>query len=591
MKMSSKSDSDLDERIEILKQKYLQRKSEFADVCALSSADEGAAVTSQTLRQRTDHQTALRQVYRTLYEHPQRPDSAEDQRTDEEEDFPEQTNIFCTETDVTLPSDLGRSCSPSGLTSRRRQELDRAQSVSSGAAAVHVYQEMLNIYEKLQAERVSQQAWAAELCERERDLQHRENTLLQQQHSAHTRRGEEDELLRRVHTLQQQYQQETSELEAALKQKTKEIKRMKASFHSMKDLNDSMRRQLHEVSEQNRKLEGQSRRVQARLENLQRKYESFNTHRVRETVAPKPCRAEKPQSDKAVPQSPLRVSVKLLPVLLDWVVDASLMENRDELNIRAAPPTSLQDRCTKVLPLLVEQLHHQAAVMEAPLLSAILRCIYCSLLHLERSTQHVLLTSTLRRLCEEMCRGSGDGGRSRVCPLFKSSCLHTRFLSSLIISKTSSQVDVLAQAVDVLSSAVRTDEGQMLFLEYQALPVVLALLRAGGPGLLAPSVDVLMQMSAESPVLPLFLDQCSTEGFFRCVSQVLRNPRLEPPLLEKMLMILQKLSSIRKNKRLFEAASLHLFLQEMHRTTDRSQAFISMNLSSILLNLGMLTRS
>lgn len=47
----------------------------------------------------------------------------------------------------------------------------------------------------------------------------------------------------------------------------------------------------------------------------------------------------------------------------------------------------------------------------------------------------------------------------------------------------------------------------------------------------------------------------------------------------------------RKNKRLFEASSLHLLLQEMHRTCDRSQAFISMNLSSILLNLGMLTRS
>lgn len=571
--------------MEILKQKYLQKSSEVSDVCAVSSADEEAAVRSQMLRQRTDHHTALRQIYRTLYERPQRADSAEDQRTYEEEDSPEQTNIFCTETDVTLPSDLGRSCSPSVLTSRRWQE-----TTSGAAAAVHVYQEMMNIYEKLQAERVSQQAWAAELCERERDLQHRENTLLQQQHSTHTRRGEEDELLRRVHTLQQQYQQETSQLEAALKQKTKEIKRMKASFQSMKDLNDSMRKQLHEVSEQNRKLEGQSRKVQARLENLQRKYECFNTHRVRETAAPKPCRAENPQPDKAAAQ-PLRVSLKLLPLLLDWVVDSSLVENRDEFNISAAPRPSLQDRCTKVLPLLVEQLHHQTAVMEAPLLLAILRCIYCSVLHLERSTRHVLLTSTLRRLCDELSRGSGDGGRSRVCPLFKSSCLHTRFLSSLIITKTSSQVDVLAQAVDVLSCAVRTDEGQMLFLEYQALPVVLALLRAGGPGLLAPSVDVLMQMSAESPLLPLFLDQCSTEGFFRCASQVLRNPRLEPPLLEKMLVILQKLSSIRKNKRLFEAASLHVFLQEMHRTTDRSQAFISMNLSSILLNLGMLTRS
>lgn len=45
----------------------------------------------------------------------------------------------------------------------------------------------------------------------------------------------------------QQYQQQASELEAALKQKTKEIKRMKASFHSMKDLNDSMRRQVRDL--------------------------------------------------------------------------------------------------------------------------------------------------------------------------------------------------------------------------------------------------------------------------------------------------------------------------------------------------------
>ncbi|KAF4108657.1 hypothetical protein G5714_009730 [Onychostoma macrolepis] len=152
-------------------------------------------------------------------------------------------------------------------------------------------------------------------------------------------------------------------------------------------------------------------------------------------------------------------------------------------------------------------------------------------------------------------------------------------------------VDVLAQAVEVLSGAVRTDEGRALFLEYQALPAVLALLRSGSPGLLAPSVDVLLQMSSESRTLSAFLDQCSSEGFFRCASLFLRNPRLEPPLLEKMLMLLQKLSSIRKNKRLFEASSLHLLLQEMHRTCDRSQAFISMNLSSILLNLGMLTRS
>lgn len=472
--------------------------------------------------------------------------------------------------------------------------MDQTRSPSGGAAAVHVYQEMLHIYEKLQAERLSQQVWAAELCERERELQQRENTLQQQQRSAHRLRAVEEEVLRRVQSLQQQYQQETHELDAALKQKTKENKRMKSSFESMKELNDSMKKQLNEVSEQNRKLECQSRKVQSRLENLQRKYES--THRGRETSVPKASKPENLPSNKAASKAAvLGPSVKLLAVLLDWVVDGQLAEVRDGSNLTGREPyatlrPSLHERCAKALPVLVEHLH-QASAMDPSLLLSLLRCIYCCLMHLERSSQHSVLTSTLRRLGEEVSRGSCDPARPRGCPLFKSSCLHTRFLCSLIIIKTISQVDVLAQAVDVVSRAVRTDEGQALFLEYQALPAVLALLRGGSPGLLAPSTDVLLQMSSESRILSAFLDQCSTEDFFRCATLFLRNPRLEPPLLEKMLMLLQKLSSIRKNRRLFEVSSLHLLLQEMHRTADRSQAFLNINLSSILLNLGMLTRS
>ncbi|XP_016298794.1 coiled-coil domain-containing protein 138 isoform X2 [Sinocyclocheilus anshuiensis] len=546
--MNNESDSDLDERIEILKQKYAQRSNQSPQVPD-ASADGHTR----------DYRTALRELYRTLSDPPQsRPHSAED-------DSPEETDVFCTETDVTLPSSLARS--------------DQSRS----AAAVHVYQEMLHIYERLQAERLGQQEWAAQLCERERDLQRRESVVLQQQRGAHRLRGVEQEQQRRVQSLQQQYQQEKSELEAALKQKTKENKRMKASFDSMKELNDSMKKQLNELSEQNRKLECQSRKVQARLENLQRKYESFTTHRSRETAAPKafdpkPSKPEKPQSSKAAGKA---VTHGLLALLLDWLVDGQLMEVRD--GSRPSP----QERCARVLPVLVEQLHGAAAAAVEPslLLRSLLRCIYCCLLHLERSSQHTVLTSTLRRLGEEVSRGS------RVSPLFKSSCLLTRFLCSLIIIKTISQVDVLAQAVEVLSCAVRTDEGQALFLEYQALPVVLALLRSASPALLAPSLDVLLQMSSESRTLSAFLDQCSSEDFFRCASLFLRNPRLEPPLLEKMLMLLQKLSSVRKNKRLFEASALRLLLQEMHRTSGRSQAFISINLSSILLNLGTLTRS
>lgn len=570
--MSNESDSDLDERIELLKQKYLQRRNQVSqpvpDASALPSADDEVR-RNQSCRKMRDYNKALREIYRTR----SGADSAE-------EDSPDETNIFCTETDVTLPSNLARSSGSSVL----KDVMEESR--GSSGAAVRVYQEMLHIYEKLQAERLSQQAWAAELCERERDLQRRENTLVQQQRSVQRLRVVEEEMLRRV----QQYQQETHELEAALKQKNKENKRMKSSFDSMKELNDSMKKQINEVSEQNRKLECQSQKVQARLENLQRKYESFTTHRGRETAVPKACKPENPPSNKAAGKAAvLGPSVKLLAVLLDWVVDGQLVEVRDGSNLTDTLRPSLQERCAKALPVLVEHLH-QASVMEASLLLSLIRCIYCCLMLLERSTQHAVLTSTLRRLGDEVSRGSCDPARPRVCPLFKSSCLHTRFLCSLIIIKTISQVDVLAQAVDVLACAVRTDEGQALFLEYQALPVVLVLLRGGSPGLLARSTGVLIQMSSESRLLSAFLDQCSTEDFFRCASMFLRNPRVEPSLMEKMLMLLQKLSSIRKNKRLFEVSSLHLLLQEMHRTTDRSQAFLNINLSSILLNLGMLTR-
>ncbi|KAF4108656.1 hypothetical protein G5714_009729 [Onychostoma macrolepis] len=402
--MNNESDSDLDERIEILKQKYLQRRTPLKQGPD-APADDECKNRPHLSGHAAHHHAALRDVYRTLSDRPRsRPDSAEDERSDED-DTPEETTVFCTETDVTLPSDLVRSSGSSALTSRRK---------SSSAAAVHVFQEMLHIYEKLQAERLSQQVWAAQLCERERGLQQRESVFLQQQQcSVHRLRVQQEEQ-RRVQNQQQQYQQEKSELEAALKQKTKENKRMKASFDSMKELNDSMKKQLNEVSEQNRKLECQSRKVQARLENLQRKYESFTTHRSREAAVlkaydPKPSKPEKPPAHKAAGKAAAHgPSLKLLALLLDWLVEGQLMEVRD------GPRPSPQERCARVLPMLVEQLH---GAMESSL--SLLRCIYCCLLHLERSSQHAVLTSTLRRLGEEVSRGS------RVSPLFKSSCLHT----------------------------------------------------------------------------------------------------------------------------------------------------------------------
>ncbi|XP_051566614.1 E3 ubiquitin/ISG15 ligase TRIM25-like [Myxocyprinus asiaticus] len=115
---------------------------------------------------------------------------------------------------------------------------------------------------------------------------------------------------------------------------------------------------------------------------------------------------------------------------------------------RASAP-SLQERCAKVLPLLVEQLQ-LSALMKLQVQLSLLRCIYCiycCILQMERSTQHTPLTSTLGRLGEEVSHGSADPGNSihsRGCPLFMSSYLHTYFLSSIIktISQGEAQMNI-----------------------------------------------------------------------------------------------------------------------------------------------------
>ncbi|XP_053483806.1 coiled-coil domain-containing protein 138-like isoform X2 [Ictalurus furcatus] len=596
--MSSEfSGSDLDIKVEILKRKYLERRNrvsvtEGAEVsekcggavekpkcCAVRGREE---VTSR--RELKSYSRALEELFQAVSDPPaglERDESvlsSEDELSDQT-DVLDRTNILCTETDVTLPSSV--ACTSSSLETEPAR-FSGGEGLRSQVPVEQVYQEMIEIYERLQVR-------AAELCERECELQRREKLLLKHQSTVNRLLTVEEDVLDRMNAMQQEHQQEMENLRAALREKTKENKRIKSSFDSIKELNDTMKKQLSEVSEQNTRLESQSRKVQARLENLQRKHEHSVSQRVRENVVLKsrdlkPSNQDKPPPpNKASKSSSSSSALKLLWYLMDWMVDGPPFSSEDvkterEFDPFEVPRPSLPERCAKVLPVLLEQFQQAEAFLHSPLL----RFIYCALTQLEHSTQHLPLTSTLRRLGEEVNRKSP--------PLFRSSCPHTRFLSSIIVLKTLSQ-DILAQALDVLNGIVGEDEGRGLFLKYKALTAILAVLRTGSPGLLAPSLDVLLHMSTESRHLPAFLEACSTDQFFRCAAVLLRNPRLDLTVAEKLSVLLQKLSCIRKNRRLFEASSLHLLLQEAQCSADPSRAFLNINFSSILFNLGVASRS
>ncbi|KAM9347761.1 coiled-coil domain-containing protein 138 [Symphorus nematophorus] len=623
-------DTDVADTVEKLKQKYLERRKQLAQSEDTTSGPSGEAVQRLILSSRSKrpskelkyYNTALHELFKAVTNHPDQfgsdcslhvNGSNEDLSGDSTDAPLQDSQVLFTETgacvraNVTLPSCLDGS--PGALETETDGRLQRAHQLpdscrSSSLVLAKVYQEMMTIYEQLKAERQSQQQW-------EKELQERERRLKQQEEAFGRLAGLEEMLHSRILAVEEKHQQEVSQLQDLLREKSKENRRLKSSFNTIKELNDNMKKQLNEISEQNKKLESQSKRVQARLENLQRKYENSIASRgcVKSTESNKPSKKEetgasgKPSNKGS--SSP--TSLKLLTLLLDWTLDgqtfASVEGNKGKGVGQCLPPELLlNERCLKVLPLLADQLHY-TPFSESDLLLNLLRLIHSALRHLDSSTQHVALSATLRRIGEEIskppaqltvpqcedpdlpksCSGAA-GGPCRSWPLYRSPCPHTRILSILIILRTVTQADVLAQALDSLHTELMSEENRGLFIHYGGVCVLLSMLRAGRGGLHTP-VDILMQLTEQSRYLNPFLEACSCEEFFRTASQLLKNPRLELPSLEKLSILLQKLSSIRKNRRLFELSSLHLQIQELNHKTNHTHTFLCLNLRSILHNL------
>ncbi|XP_020942769.1 coiled-coil domain-containing protein 138 isoform X9 [Sus scrofa] len=474
-----------------------------------------------------------------------------------------------------------------------------------------IYEELFQIHQKLQCETAAQQEFAEELHKRERFLVEREQLLFRHEAALSKIKGVKEEVLTRFQIIKEQHDAEVEHLTEVVKERNKESKRLRSSFDALKELNDSLKKQLHEVSEENRKLEVQAKRVQARLDNLQRKYEFMTIQRLKGN----PHAAQEVKSlkqEKAPVSKPCKVPLngqvyELLTVFMDWISDHHLSKLKHEDSgmdgekpqlTFASQRDDIQEKCVKLLPVMTEQLQWMPFV-GAKLHEPFVKFIYWSLRQLDAGAQHSTMTSTLRRLGEDIFKGvvtKGIQGNSsehsvenkpKTAAFFKSSSLPLRFPSTLIVLKTVTQADHLAQAFDSLCLDLKTDEGKILFLEYQAVPVILSHLKISSKGLLSNVIDSLLQMTVESRSLQPFLEACSTSLFFRTCSMLLRAPKLELHILEKLSIILQKLSKIKSNKKLFELFTIHLMLQELQRTTHPEHAFLCINLNSTLFNLGL----
>ncbi|NXY05614.1 CC138 protein, partial [Pteruthius melanotis] len=225
-----------------------------------------------------------------------------------------------------------------------------------------IYDELFAIHQKLQRESSAQQEYALQLQKRERCLTEQEALLFKHEAALAKIRGIEEEVHTKIGAIKEQHEAEVKQLTEALREITKENRRLKSSFDSLKEVNDSLRKQLSGVTELNKKLEGQARKVQARLENLQRKHEFSMVRKSNDLCQvmkqSKPVKQEKVMATSKTATLPLNSQVyELLTCLMDWISDQHLskIKTREEREDSHKPMVTqssknpcTQEKCMKV---------------------------------------------------------------------------------------------------------------------------------------------------------------------------------------------------------------------------------------------------
>nr|CAB3228169.1 coiled-coil domain-containing protein 138 [Phallusia mammillata] len=513
-----------------------------------------------------------------------------------------------------------------------------------------IHSELMNIHRKLieKSEMLSERQ--DELDEREQELIQREENVADQEEMLamnldRVRRaqdvmvrlqGVEAEVEDKLDILQENHLREMDELSNALNEKIKEVKRIRNSFDVVKLQNDELKQQVTELSQQNQRFQMQNTKMKKRLENLQRKQEYESQKKANSQILAErlpPQQIQKPKLEDLKSSSKLaksmdrsskiwNYSVESLSVVLEWVCEVYLqpliVRNNYDVQSKALHTSKeyVTDKCLKVLPMLVDVIRYLTVSTQQPKHHLPFLCfVYWSLHHLE-DTHHTILTSTARRIGEELVKPaigrsqldpnasviasqsislqlsmSTSEGKSRSQIFFRSPNPEVRLLSALIILRTLNQVDLLAQIFDQVKKDLKEESNRKLFLKYCAVKSLLPFLTyKSSKGLLGSAVDLMLQMSIESELLPEFLDSCSCETWFKAVSSAVRAiiQSADDGTLEKLCVILQKLSKNKTNRRLFESYSIGRTLLEKFRECDPESNFLSLNLRSILFNLNML---
>ncbi|ELT98232.1 hypothetical protein CAPTEDRAFT_185091 [Capitella teleta] len=401
----------------------------------------------------------------------------------------------------------------------------------SNAHVAQVYRELNNIKERLVRE-------SQLLQERETKVSEKEETF----------RTIEEYLAQGASQVKEQANdvaQLENEFKTSLKLKTQENNRLRQNFQSLKTVNDSLRKELMDLRTEHGKCLKQNDSLQARLTNLQRKFE----HDERK-VQSVPLTEDLPSVNKKSKAGKSKVcnSSDLLFSLMGWISETHLRQTSKDIS------PSLQEKCTKMIPQIHDVLQEVSRRSDEGQTLTCLEFLYRSV-SLLTPQQRSAMSSTLRRIGEELYsakeKTDPNSAVSSSCndlrrgKFIRHSNARLRVLSYLIILSSLNQVDKVAYVFELLRNEVKNSNGKELFLYFNSTSILLPHLKPSNKVLCAAVIDVYLQMCSDNPDLDLFLTSCCDPSWFHTVALLWTLPSTPQKLLEKVSILLQKISKLK----------------------------------------------
>ena len=405
----------------------------------------------------------------------------------------------------------------------------------------------------------------------------------------------------------EQFLESLSALEKELKEKTSEVKRLQGSFSILKDTCDKQKSKLTEFEQKNALLQTQLTSTNGRLKNLLRQQKSSNNVSKPEAITKQPkaklisrainCNLVNITRNESSANAQLNKMDEILSDQFDWLCEFQFESFKDsEIPNRE----SVLAKSNKLIVLLINNFlnNTQAVQSISPRLRvSMLRTVYWTLYFGGNSASSFYPNSNLHKLSEQLIKSmevknSGITSNSNLnqtesdqfCSSQES---NERLYSLLILMRTCNETYKLVKTVTHLKKELNSAEFKANFVNIRAPMYISTLVNTHKQAEFAAILDIYVQISLESSLepnlcLPAILDEILVEK----LSKLLQDASPEPQLLEKLMVVMQRICKSRNLKKLFDQKNLTPHVQQLWLKANTDNAFLALSVRSVLSSVG-----